>query len=115
MDLQRIVAVRQAIHPHRVVEIARGFAIDGYDIERPIILAAGQLVLANDIGEALRLFQNLGRKMMRDMVLPDHDLDVHAEIIRPSEDFDHASNRVLAVFRKFQNLDVDHHPVQIFR
>ncbi len=114
VNLQCITSIRQPIHPDRIVEVARGFAIDGYDIERPIILPASQLVLANHVGKVLRLLQNFRRKMMRDVMLPDHDLDIDAEIIRPAEDFDHSANRVLAAFGKFQNLDVDHHAVQIF-
>ena len=31
MDVQRVIAVRQLVHPHGVVEIARGFAVDGDD------------------------------------------------------------------------------------
>ena len=31
VNLQRVVAVRQLVHQHGVVEIARGFAVDGHD------------------------------------------------------------------------------------
>ncbi len=50
VHLQRIIAVRQPIHPDRVVEIARRFAVDGYDIQRPIILrpasSSSRMILA---------------------------------------------------------------------
>ena len=52
---------------------------------------------------------------MWDVMLPDHDLNVHAEIVRPSQDLDHAPHRVFAVFRELDNLHVDDHPIQIFR
>ena len=41
VDLKRVVAVREPLHPNGVIEIARGFAIDGDDIEIAKILAAG--------------------------------------------------------------------------
>ncbi len=37
----------EALHPHGVVEIARGFAVDGDDIELAKIAAAGELVGRN--------------------------------------------------------------------
>ncbi len=89
VDLERIIAVRHAIHPDRIVEIARRLAIDGHDVQRAIILASGQLILADDVGKSLRLLQNLRRKMMGDVMFPDHDLDVDAEIDPTVEDLDH--------------------------
>ncbi len=52
---------------------------------------------------------------MRDMVLADDDLDVHAEIVRMAEDLDDAADGVLASFGKFQNFHIHDHAVQIFR
>ncbi len=87
VDLQRVVAIRETVHPDGVIEIARGFAIDGHDVERAEILAASQLVGANGVREVLRLVQNFGRKMMRDMVLADDDFDVDAEVVRDGRGF----------------------------
>ena len=42
VDVQREVAVGQAIDPDGIVEIARGFAIDGDDVHAAEIAAAGQ-------------------------------------------------------------------------
>ncbi len=51
---------------------------------------------------------------MRDVVLPDHDFNVDAEIIRAAEDLDDPADRLVTIFGKFKNLDVDHHAVEIF-
>ena len=40
VDLEGVVAVGEPVHPNGVIEIARGFAIDGDDVEVAEILAA---------------------------------------------------------------------------
>ena len=114
VDIQGVVAVGEAVHPYGVVEITGGYAIDGDDVERAEILAAGELVGANDVREALGLFQDFRGKFMGDMMLADDDLDVHAEIVRMAQDFDDAADGVLAIFGKFDNFHVHDHAVQIF-
>ena len=53
---------------------------------------------------------------MRQVVLADHDFDVHAEIVRMAQDLHHPAHRVVVlVLRIFDDLDVDDHPVQFFR
>jgi hypothetical protein len=52
VHVQRVVAVGQAVHPHGVVEIARGFAIDGDDVHAAEIAAAGEIASAIDAGMA---------------------------------------------------------------
>src|SRR5580698_10032971 len=114
VHLQCIIAVRQTIHPNRVIEIPRRLAVDGYYVQRPIILAPGHFILANDVRKALSLLQNLRWKMMRDVMLPDHDLDIHAEIVRASEDLDNTPHGLAAILGKLQNLHVDDHAIQVF-
>src|ERR1700722_19427430 len=50
---------------------------------------------------------------MRDVVFPDHDFDIDAEIIWAAQDLNHPSNRVAAAFGKLENFRVDNHAVQI--
>ena len=50
---------------------------------------------------------------MRDMMLADDDLDVDAEVVRMPQHFDHAPRGVAAIFREFENLDVDDHAIKI--
>src|SRR5271165_6232795 len=52
--------------------------------------------------------------MMRDVMLPNHDFDVDAKIVRAAEDLNHAANRLIAVFGELDNLNVDHHAIEIF-
>ena len=42
VDVQRVVAVGQPVHPDGVVEIARGFAVDGDDVAAAEIAAVGR-------------------------------------------------------------------------
>ena len=37
VDLERVIAVGQAIHPDGVVKVAGGFTVDGYDIESAVV------------------------------------------------------------------------------
>src|SRR5271169_1236258 len=53
--------------------------------------------------------------MMGDMMLADDDLDIHAKIVRMTQNFDDAADGVLAGFGEFENFHVHDHPVQIFR
>src|ERR1700693_2230203 len=47
------------------------------------------------------------------MMLPDDDLDIDAEVVGVAEQFDHATDGMLAIFREFENLDVDDHAVEV--
>ena len=69
---------------------------------------------ADGVGERLGLFEDLGRKLMRDVMLADDDFDVDAEVVRMAQDFDDAADGVVAVFGKFEDFDVDDHAVEIF-
>ena len=48
-------------------------------------------------GDGLRLLDHFGRKMVRQMVLADDDLDVDAEIAGRAQNFDHAPHGLLSV------------------
>ena len=56
------------------------------------ILAAGELVLADDIGKVLRLLEHIGRKLVRDVVLANDDFDVDAEVVGTAQDLDDAAD-----------------------
>ena len=78
------------------------------------IAAAGELVRRDRPGNRARLLQHLGGKLVRDVMLADHDLDVDAEIVGHAQDLDHAAHRAVAVFAEIEDLDVDDHAVQVF-
>ena len=44
-------------------------------------------------GIGLRLLDDLGRELVRQVVLADDDLDVDAEIVGVAQDLDHAAHR----------------------
>ncbi len=75
---------------------------------RPVVLAAGNLVR-----NRARLFDRLGRKFVREMMLADHDLDIDAEIVLIAQNFNDTSDAVFAVLREFEHLDIDDHAVEV--
>ena len=50
---------------------------------------------------------------MRQMVLADDDLDIHAEIVFVAKNLDHASLGVVRGRRPRGNLDIDYHSFQV--
>src|SRR5260370_42016279 len=53
------------------------------------------------------MLNSVRRKAMRQVMLADHDLDVHAEIVRAAEDFNYAAYSGFVVLGEFEQLDVD--------
>ena len=51
---------------------------------------------------------------MRQVVLADHDLHIHPEIVRVAQDLDHAPHRARTLLRVFEQLHVHHHAVHLF-
>ena len=113
MDVQGEIAVWQLVHPHGVVEITRGFAIDSYYLHAAEIAPAFELCRRDYQGYILGLLKGVRREAMRQVVLANHDLDVNAEIVRPAKDFDHAAYRGLIACGVFEQLDVDDESVHI--
>ena len=93
VDVQRVVAVGEAVDPDGVVEIASGFAVDGDDGHLAEIAAAFEIGAAMADGHRLRLLDDLRRKLVRQVMLADDDLDIDAEIVGVAQDFDHAADR----------------------
>ncbi len=63
------------------------------------IAAARQFRCGDRAGDALGLLHHLGRKLVRQVVLADDDLDIHAEIVGMAQNLDHAPHRVRALLR----------------
>ena len=114
VDLQRIVAVVEALHPDRVIKIARCFAVDRDDIERPEIAAPRDLAGGDRTGNGLRLLQHVFRKTVRDVMRADHNLNVDAEIIGVTQNLDDPANRPVAVAAVVENLRRDDKAFEIF-
>ena len=79
-----------------VVEVARGFAVDGDDGKIAVVAAVAEFSCGGlRCSIACASSQHFGGKAMRQVKLADHDFDVDAEVIFVAEDFDDAAARVL--------------------
>ncbi len=112
VHLQGVVPVGQPVHPHGIVEIARRLAVDGHDIHIAEIAAALQLFRRDHAGNGLRLLQHFGRKLVRQVMLADHDFHIYAKIVGVPQNFDHAAHRTRPALRILQQFHVHHHAVQ---
>src|SRR6267154_2776253 len=90
-----------------IVEIARGFAVDGNDGQVAEVFAPGALRFADGLRAALGLVENFGGECVWEMMLANDDLGVDAEFARTAENFDDAAGRRSAAVRIAEQLDVD--------
>ena len=114
VDLERVVAVGEPVHPDGVVEVARGFAVDGDDVERAEVGAGGDFAGGDGGVEARGLLDHLGRELVGQVVLADDDFDVHAEVVGVAEDFDDAARSALAALRELEDFGIHDHAVEFF-
>ena len=115
VHLQVPAAVGAVLDVNGVVEIARGFAVNGDDGEVAKIFAAVAFALAHGCGALFRFVQDFGGKRMRQVVLADDDFDVDAEIARAAENFDDAPGGCCATARKAHELHVHDGAVEFFQ
>jgi hypothetical protein len=90
-----------------VVEIARGFAVDGDDRKMAEIFASLRVGFGYGLRERFGFVSDFGRKDMRQVMLADDDLNIYAEITGATENFDDAPGGRCAAARKLQDFDVD--------
>src|ERR1019366_7699657 len=113
VDLQFVVAIFQLADVDGIVEIARGFAIDGDNRKLAVIAAVAQFAGGNFGFDAsfqgLRFFDHCGRKAVGQVKLADHDLDIDAEVVFFAEDLDYAATRVLRGSWPVADFHVDYH------
>src|SRR5438094_3038470 len=96
-----------------VIEVAGGFAVDGNDRQVAVVAAMLQFRCRDDRLDGLRLVDDLGRKVVGQVKLANHDFDVHSEIVFLAQYFDHAPAGTLRGGRPVGNLDVDHYAVEV--
>src|ERR1019366_2140811 len=115
VDLQFVVAIFQLADVDGIVEIARGFAIDG-DNRKLAGIAAGTQGFGRDVGgNGLGFFDHCWRKAVGQVKLADHDLDIDAEVVFFAECFDYAATRVLRGAWPVGDFHVDDYAFQIPR
>ena len=111
MDLQLPVAVRQRLDVNSIIEVTSRLAIDRYDGKPTEITAPCEFIFLKTVDCLLRgilsLSQNIRRKDMRQMMLADNNLDVHAKGIRRPKHLDNAATCRTPRRRKACNLDID--------
>src|SRR3989449_5229866 len=105
-------AVRHPRDIHRVVEVLSRLAVDGNDGQMPEILPRRQVPLADRVRHLACFGQHFVGKLVRQVVLADDDLDVHAELAWPAQDLHHAPGRRHPASRVTSQLDIHHRPVE---
>jgi hypothetical protein len=96
-----------------VVEIARGFAVDGDDGKLAVV-AAMTRSSASGISDAMAaLLRSLRAGSGEAVKLADHDLDVDAEIVFFAENFDDAAARILRGAGPVGDFYIDDYAFQI--
>jgi hypothetical protein len=93
---------------HRVVEVFRGFAVDGDEREAAQILSSAKVLLANRIGRGLRLHSRPLRELVRQIELANGDLDLHPGIGVMSEHLGDAPDRLRVAAGRRDQVDRDY-------
>src|SRR5579863_124374 len=106
VDLQLPAAVAAAFDVHGIVEIARGFAVDGDDGEIAEVLAACAVGIGDGKREAFGFLQNILGKNVRKMMLANNDFGVDAEIAGTSKNFDDAAGGRRTAAGKANEFDI---------
>ncbi len=96
-----------------VVEVARGFAVDGHDGELAEVATGAGLGGGNGRLDGLRFGQNFSRKMVREVKLANDDFDVHTEVVFVADDLDDLTAGILGGARPVGDFDVDHDVFEI--
>ncbi len=91
VNLELVAAIGAIGHQNRIVEIPRGFAVDGDDGQSAKIDPAGDSFCV-EMRDAARFGQHVLGKDARQLVLADHHLHVDAEVVGRAENFDHAAD-----------------------
>src|SRR5208337_4265432 len=113
VDLQFVVAVFELADVDGVVEIARGFSVDGDDGKLTVVAAVTQCAGGNVGCDGLGFCDHFGREAMGQVKLADHDLDVDSEVVFFAENFDDASARILRGAGPVGDFHVDYYALEI--
>src|SRR5579863_4242424 len=97
--LQLVVSVWKRSNVYRVVEIARRLAVNCDDGKIAEIAAGAQIRTGHLLRRGVRFGKRSIREHMRQMMLPDNNFDVHANLTGASQDFDDASGGREATLR----------------
>ena len=91
MDLELEGALWTLLNEDGVVEVARGFAVDGDDGQAAEITPAGGFG-GIEMGDGASFLKHTRRKDARELVLADHHLHIDAEVVRMAEDLNDSAH-----------------------
>ncbi len=112
VHLETPAAVCAAFHVDSVIEIARGFAIDGDNREVAKIFTALAIGLLDGQRAVPGFFFHLRRKLMRQVMLANDDFGIHTELAGAAENFKYPTRRGSTGTRIAKQLDVHDCAVQ---
>src|SRR5262249_34682555 len=113
VDLQFVVTVLELAHVDGVIEVTRGFTVDGDDRKRAIVAPLTERARWDDGFDGLRFLEHFGGEAVRQVELADHDFDVDAEIVLVAEDFDDFAARILRGRRPVGDFDINDYVFKI--
>src|SRR5947207_12718536 len=113
MYLKLEVAIIQTVNRNSVIEIARGFTVNGDDWELPEIAPLVQLARGDQWLDRFGLLQHLCRKLVRQVEFADYDFYVHPKIIRITATFDRAAARSARRRGPVSDFDVHNYVLEI--
>src|SRR5215472_7550484 len=108
----KMPAVPSAFDVNGVIEIARGFAIDGHNRQMAKIFTSRAFGLADGPGAKLRFLEDLAREGMRQVMLSDDDFGVYTEFAWTTQNLDDATAWCGAPSWIARQLDVHHGAVE---
>ena len=102
-----------AFHVDGVVEIARGFAVDGHNGQVAKVRAGSGLAWVHGMSRALSFFKDLRVEDVGQVVFADDDFGVHTKIARASEDFHDAARGARPAARVAHDLGIHDGAVEL--
>ena len=89
---QAVAAAAERLAVHRVIEVARGLAVNGDERQMTDVLAPVHVLFQHLVRQFLRLLFHLGREHIGQVVLAQGNLDFHAGIGKAAENLAHAAD-----------------------
>src|SRR5208337_4263300 len=84
------------------------------DRQRAVVPTVCQFCGRDGAFKLLRLLQHFDWEVMRQMVLADNNLDIHAEVVFVTQNLDNAPLWIVGRRWPRRNFDIDYHPFELF-
>ncbi len=113
VHVQNELAIVEAIHPNGVVEVARGFTVDGDDVVATEISTSRGVGRAGVQRHVVGFQQHRGGEGVRQTVFADDHFDVDAEVVALPEHFDDATHAQAPAVGRFHHFRMYDQAVQV--